>query len=207
MDFLLPLISVSFSLFILMDPIGNIPVFLSVLKECPSNKKQKIILRELLIALATIILFAIAGNTLLDLLHISKPTIMISGGIVLFLIALKMVFLENGYSKPPSTEESDYDPFIVPLAIPLIAGPSVLAAVMIFSHQNQSYAITLPAICIAWIATAAILLSSSFLERKLGPRGLAACEKLMGLLLVLIAVQMILEGVAIFFHLEGAAIS
>ncbi len=189
--------SMAFALFLLMDSIGNIPLFVSVLKDIDPARQRKIIIRELLIALVIIIVFDLVGDGLMSFLNVTMPTILISGGIILFLIALKMIF--------PSRRDPDVDmgldkePFIVPLATPLVAGPAVLAAVMLYSGQHKDdVGLTLTAIVIAWAASTLILLSSSLWKRLLGWRGLVACERLMGLILTLIAVQMFLGGLKQF---------
>ena len=123
----------AFALFLLMDPIGNVPIFVSVLKDVHVKNHKRIILRELLIALFIIILFHFIGDGLLQFLKVSTPTILISGGIILFIIALRMIF-----PSPQDTHKetlSKKEPFIVPLATPLVAGPAVLAAVMLYSGQ------------------------------------------------------------------------
>ena len=186
------LFSLSFSLFLLMDPVGNIPIYIAYLKNLPPKKQRKIIIRELLIALGVIILFSFLGNQLLAILHIDQKTVMVSGGIILFLIALRMIFVQQ--PQLPVESNPDEDPFIVPLAIPLIAGPSVLAAVIIYSSQ-ESRAILIAAICLAWAFTTLILASAPFLQKILGRKGTIACEKLMGLMLTMIATQMFLEGI------------
>ncbi len=192
----LGLFSLTLSIFLLMDPIGNVPMFLSVLKSVEPRRQRAIIFRELLIALVTIIAFAFLGEFLLKLLKITQPSLLLAGGIILFMIALQMIF--------PSTMGHENhvgegkEPFIVPLAIPLIAGPSVLAAVMIYSRHTSHDWILVVAIVLAWIVSALVLLSSSFLKKVLGDKGLVACERLMGLILILIAIQMFLEGVEAF---------
>lgn len=183
--------SIAFSLFLLMDPIGNVPIYAAVLKKVPPHRQRIIIIRELLIALAVIFFFTLIGDTLLSFLGISHETILIAGGIILFIIALRMIFpTAGGVMDVPKGKE----PFIVPLAIPLVAGPSVLAAVMIFSHRDISFLQLALAIIVAWIASTIILVSSSFLKRILGERGIIACERLMGMILTLIAIQMFLDG-------------
>jgi MarC family membrane protein len=187
--------SVAFPLFLLMDPIGNVPLFISLLKRYNPAKQRKIILRELFIALLVIISFNFVGDGILALLAVEQYTTMIAGGIILFLIALKMIF--------PNSHDHDGDlayqkePYIVPLAIPLVAGPAVLAAVMLFAHDHP-ISITVPAIIIAWLASVIILLASSFLKHLLGWRGISACERLMGLILTLIAVEMFLKGLTLY---------
>jgi len=187
------LFSIGFSLFLLMDPIGNIPLYVSLLKDVDPARQRKIILRELTIALFVIILFNFLGGYLLRLLHVSQETIMIAGGIILFIIAIRMIFPQGkeGYAESPIPGE----PFIVPLAIPLVAGPSVLAAVMIYSDRESTLTMV-GAILAAWVVSLLILISAPFLKKILGMRGIVACERLMGLILTLIAVQMFLEGLS-----------
>src|SRR5579871_6661081 len=127
--------SMAFALFLLMDPIGNVPIYVSVLKNIDPRRQRVIIIRELIIALIIIILFNFVGDALLGFLHVTMPTILISGGIILFLIALKMIF--PGRKDPDVEIAQDKEPFIVPLATPLVAGPAVLAAVMLYSGQHK----------------------------------------------------------------------
>ena len=189
--------SIAFALFLLMDPVGNVPIFISILKDINPKRQRRIILRELIIALIIIILFNFLGDALLGFLNVTMPTILISGAIILFLIALKMIF--PGRRDPDVEIPQEKEPFIVPLATPLVAGPAVLAAVMLYSGQHQAdMTMTLSAIVIAWAASTLILLGSSFWKKLLGWRGLVACERLMGLILTLIAVQMFLEGIEMF---------
>lgn len=194
MDYYL-LLETTFALFILMDSVGNIPIYMAVLKEVPTKRQIFIIIRELLIALVTIILFAFLGEYLLDILKIGQETIMIAGGVVLFIIALKMIFPKGESSFAEGSIQGE--PFIVPLAIPLIAGPSSLAAVMIYSHQ-EPMSLVVGAICLAWLLTLIVLIGAPFLKKVLGVKVISACERLMGLLLTLMAVQMFLEGIAQF---------
>lgn len=185
---------IALSLWILMDPIGNIPIFISVLKDVDHKKQKLIILRELLIALAIIIAFYFVGDFLLSALGVTQDSVMISGGLILFLIAIKMIFPVEEVEEKQKKEK---EPFIVPLAVPLVAGPAILAAVMIYSKQVSTFT-TISAIIIAWIGSALILLPSLFIRKLLGPRGIIACERLMGLILTLISVQMFLHGIHYF---------
>lgn len=180
------------SLFLLMDPIGNIPVFISVLKDISPARQRKIIFRELIIALFIIILFYFLGEYLLLLLKVKEYTVMIAGGIILFIIAINMIF--PSHIKETNEYNALKEPLIVPLAVPLVAGPAVLAAVMIYSHQPIPGVIALVAIVSAWILSMFILLAASGIKKLLGLRGIIALERLMGLLLTLIAIQMFLEG-------------
>lgn len=189
--------SIAFTLFILMDSLGNIPLFISILKDFPPKKQRKVILRELIIALAIIIAFYFLGNILLDLIHVQQHTILMAGGIILFLISIRMVFPEF-FRLETKKNPLHKEPFIVPLAVPLIAGPAVLASVMLYSKQGESSFVVLSALFLAWVVSSFILLSSSLLQKILGARGLTACERLMGLLLTLISVQMFLQGISLY---------
>ncbi len=194
------ILSIAFSLFILMDPIGNIPFYISFLKGIPPKRQRQIVVRELLIALVIIMFFNFLGDWLLTFLHIQNDTVQIAGGIILFLLCLKMIFPTP--HDPNESLSHDSEPFIVPLAVPLVAGPAVLAAVMIYSRQEDSNLIMLGAISLAWAASLLILIASSFFQRILGWRGIIALERLMGLVLTLIAVQMFLSGIAAFIQRE-----
>ena len=189
--------SLAFALFLLMDPLGNVPLFLSVLKDFSVKEQRKIILRELCIALVIIIGFYFVGDFLLELIEVQQHTILIAGGVILFLIAIKMIFPDPVDKKATGLPQTK-DPFIVPLAIPFLAGPTVLAAVMLYSSQDIPTFVAVAAIVIAWIVSSIILLSSSLLKRIFGEKGLTAFEKLMGLILILIAIQMLLKGIALF---------
>ena len=181
-------------LFLVMDPLGNVPLFLSVLKEVPEERRSWVLRRELLIAYGVLLLFLLIGPYVLSFLQLSKEAISIGGGIVLFLIALKMIFpTEHGLLGPSHKGE----PLVVPLAIPMIAGPSSLAIVMLMREQSNGDLLSMwLAVTLAWGVSAPILLASKRLLRLLGERGLTAIERLMGMVLIIMSVQMLLEGVA-----------
>jgi multiple antibiotic resistance protein len=179
-----------------MDPIGNIPFYISFLKGIDPKRQRVIIFRELIIALFIIILFNFVGDGLMKFLKVENDTIQIAGGIILFLLCLKMIFPQP--HDPNESIPHDTEPFIVPLAVPLVAGPAVLAAVMIYAKQESSSLVMMGAILIAWFASLIILLSSSYLKQILGWRGILALERLMGLVLILVAVQMFLSGLGAF---------
>jgi multiple antibiotic resistance protein len=195
--------SAALLLFLILDPLGNIPVFLSILRRLPPRRQRFIIARELLIALGVLMGFLWAGKYALEAMHLRQESVSIAGGIVLFLIGIRMIF------PPPEGlmgEIPDGEPFIVPLAIPMIAGPSGMAAVMLMgSSEPARLGEWSLALLIAWAATAAILFSATYLYKWLGPRALTAIERLMGMLLVAISVQMFLDGLAAYLaDLPGA---
>ncbi len=186
-------------LFLVMDPLGNIPLFLSVLKQVPEERRRLVLRRELLIAYLVLLIFLVLGPYILSLLQVSQEAIRIGGGIVLFLIAIKMVFPKEGglLGNTP-----DGEPFIVPLAIPLMAGPSSLAMIMLMRKSAEGQWLDMwLAVTAAWVVSALILLASRRLYVLLGERGLIAIERLMGMVLIIMAVQMLLEGTAEYLNL------
>ena len=195
------ILSAALLLFLILDPLGNVPVFLSVLKPLPPHRQRVVLVRELLIALAVLMAFLWGGKYALELMHLRQESVAIAGGIVLFLIGIRMIF-----PRPEGLlgELPDGEPFIVPLAIPLIAGPSGMAAVMLMGsnepHRLGEWSL---ALLLAWAATAAILLCAPLLYRLLGRRALSAVERLMGMLLVAISVQMLLDGVSAYLGGAG----
>ncbi|NUU65682.1 YhgN family NAAT transporter [Enterobacteriaceae bacterium BIT-l23] len=188
------IISAAVLLILIMDPLGNLPIFMSVLKHTEPKRRRAIMIRELFIALLLMLVFLFAGERILSFLNLRAETVSISGGIILFLIAIRMIFpgQEGNASGLPAGEE----PFIVPLAIPLLAGPTLLATLMLLSHQYPGQMSELViALLVAWGGTALILLQSSLFLRLLGEKGVNALERLMGLVLVMIATQMFLDGI------------
>ncbi len=181
-------------LFLVMDPLGNLPIFLSVLETVPEQRRLRIVLREMVLALVVMMLFLFGGQWVLQALHLSEESVYISGGIILFLIALKMVF---PVAKAAQAEDDiDGEPLLVPLAIPLVAGPSSLAVLMLLAAREPGQMpIWVMALLCAWLISVVILLAATQLQHFLGRRGLIAMERLMGLVLVAIAVQMFLDGI------------
>jgi MarC family membrane protein len=190
-------------LFLVIDPFGNVPFFVSALQQVDPSRRRRVIIRELLIAYAVMVVFLFFGEPLLRVLGISGPALTIAGGVILFLIALRMVFPIRGRS---SQEDIEGEPFIVPLAIPYVAGPSVLAVEMLLmSDEPGQWPLWLTAVTVAWAATAVIVLFGSQVAERLGLRGLIAIERLMGMILVAIAIQMFLTGADMYFGRAGTA--
>lgn len=186
------------TLFLIMDPLGNVPVFISLLKNVSPERRRLVIIRELLIAYLVMLLFLLSGQYLLKFLNLKQESISIAGGIVLFLIALRMIFPQEGGIMG---EQSDDEPFIVPLAIPMVAGPSTLAALLLMAQSSPKRMTSwVMALTVAWFVTAAILMASPLFFRLLRQRGLTAMERLMGMLLVMMSVQMFLNGLADYLH-------
>jgi multiple antibiotic resistance protein len=183
------------TLFFVMDPLGNIPIFNAMLSRFPPRRRAQITARELVIALVILSMFLFTGTAILDFLGLTQPSLNIAGGVLLFLIALRMIFPRASAEAASESEE----PFIVPLAMPLVAGPSTIAILLLLSSTEPEriweWAV---ALVVAWAATTVLLTASPFLLRVLGSRGLRALERLMGMLLVLLATQMLLNGIREF---------
>lgn len=188
--------STALLLFLVMDPLGNIPFFLAALKHVSPVRQGYVIRRELVIAYLVMVAFLFVGRFLLAAMHISEPALSISGGVILFLIAVRMVFPSP---ERPLQEEVDSEPLIVPLAIPYVAGPSVIAVeLLLMSREPHRWPEWLGAVTVAWLGVAVIVSLGARLRHYLGQRGLTALERLMGMVLVAIAVQMFLTGVERF---------
>ena len=190
--------SAAIMLFLVMDPFGNIPIFLSVLSHVNPGQRGKIIVRELLIALIFLIFFLFFGKYILAGMHITEPALGIAGGTILFLIAIKMIF-PAANSSFMNEEDSQDDPLIVPLAVPMVAGPSSMAMVILLSTQYPDQLLTwFGALLIAWSVGFVILILSEKLSKIVGRRTLKAIERLMGMILTTMAVQMLLTGIKTF---------
>lgn len=192
------LYTATLTLILVMDPLGNIPIFLSVLNKTPAKQHTLIILRESIIALLVLTVFLLFGKDILTNMQISESALSISGGIILFLIAIRMIF-PHDETQPRAPINTD--PFIVPLAIPMIAGPSTMTVVMLLASQEPTkITLWMAALLVAWLITTTILIFANRLRKILGEKGLIAIERLMGMILTTMAVQMFLTGVAKFHN-------
>ena len=191
------LLSATVLLFLVLDPFGNVPFFLSVLKAVPDERQSRVIIREMLVALVILVVFLFGGQYLMAVLQISEPSLSIAGGIVLFLIAIKMIF--GGYEYAFSGYGSE-EPFVVPLAVPAVAGPSAMATILLLmAREPGRWPEWLLALLLAWFSCGLIVLTSAKLHRLLGDRILTALERLMGMLLIVVAVEMFIKGIQRFF--------
>lgn len=185
--------SAAVMLFFLIDPLGNIPVLLSVLKGLEPKRQRIVIIRELLIALFVLIVFLFSGQSLLNFLHLQQESVTIAGGIILLIIGLRLIFPKA--NEGVMGDQMDGEPLIVPIAIPMIAGPSVLAMLILMTKSDPGQTMHwFYALLIAWSLAAGLLLAAPFFYRILGDRGLNAIERLMGMILVMMAVQMLING-------------
>lgn len=180
-------------LLIVTDPLGNVPVVISLLKDVPKERRLWVITRECLIATVMLLLFMLGGEQLLKAMRLTNVSLEIAGGVILFLIALGMAFPSMGVSVASSDTEGE--PLLVPLAIPLIAGPSALATVVLLASRQPERAWSwTAAIVLAMVVGWAVLASAQVLSRRLGRSGLIALERFMGLLLSAMAVEMLISG-------------
>jgi multiple antibiotic resistance protein len=186
-------ISIALLLFIVLDPFGNLVTLNTLLRSATPARRRRIIIRESVIALAILQLFVFAGGAILRALGLQAYALGISGGIVLFMIALGMVFP----ARKVLDKEGLDDPLVVPIAMPLIAGPGAISVVILLAQTNPVLNVA-GAVVVAWLPTAVILTASTWLFTFLGPRGAVALERLMGILLVMVSVQMVLNGLSAY---------
>ncbi len=183
-------------LFLILNPLGNIPAYVGILRLYSPREYRHIVIREMFAGLGILLIFLFFGSNILSLLHISTIALSIAGGIILFMVALKMVFSSTDSSDVKRTKE----PFLVPLAFPLFAGPSSITMVIITrGTPDATMTGLLAAVIIAWLPAALILFSGRFIEKILGNKVLDALESLMGFLLTVVAVQMLINGFQMAF--------
>lgn len=189
--------SIVLVLFLIMDPIGNIQSFLSQLERYSPRKRALVTLREMGFALLLMLFFNFAGELIFNVLDISEVTVRLSSGVILFLVAFEILFptINNFRQNLPQEE-----PFFIPLAMPLIAGPSLLATIMLYAHIEESLSVMVIALFIAWLLALLVLLFAGPIHRCIGSNGLFACERLVGMILILLAIQRFMEGVLMFLQ-------
>ncbi len=189
------IVSTAILLLFILDPFGNIPILLSVLKNVDKQKHLKIIAREMLIGLFILVVFLFFGEAFLDLFGLETQAVTIAGGIIFFIIAIRMIFPDpHGHSLFVS--KNDDEPMVVPIAIPMVSGPASIATLMLLSksYPNDTASIFI-SVLLAWIVTSIILLSAPKLFKLLRRKGLTALERLMGMLLLMMAVEMFIRGI------------
>lgn len=194
--------SATILLILITDPVGNIPIFANALKHVAPARRPKVILREILIAFALLLTFMFVGESFLRVMNLSELSLQIGGGVILFLIALRMVF------PPVAAQEAEIksEPLIVPLAIPAVAGPSALATVLLLVSQQPDRRMEwIGALCVTMVVCAVVLVSAERIQRIIGDRLVVAAERLMGLVLVSVAIEMLLRGIKTFVQQVAAA--
>lgn len=187
------MIETALLLFFIIDPFGLIPLYANILSKLPEHRRTPVLIRELLFALIALVTFLFLGDHLLSALHISQPALTIAGAIILFMLSIPMIFPSVKLSLETQT---DAEPFIVPLAIPLFAGPSALAMVLLLGSGDDpaAWPSWLGSIALAWLGASFVLIMGNTISKRIGRRGLIALERLLGMLLVAIAVEMFLTG-------------
>jgi MarC family membrane protein len=183
--------SATILLLLITDPLGNIPIFVNTLRAVPPERRARVIVREVLIAFGLLLAFMFAGQSFLKALSLSDVSLQIGGAVVLFLIALRMIF-------PPPPQDTPVpvaEPLIVPLAIPALAGPSAMATVVLLVSQAPERRMEwVAALTVTMLVCAVVLLLAERLQRVVGLRVVSAFERLMGLILVSISVEMLIRG-------------
>jgi len=187
--------SATILLLLIIDPLGNIPIFANALRHVAPQRRPWVILREVMIAFALLLSFMFVGSGFLRMLNLSELSLQIAGALILFLIALRMIFPPDQVAVTEFKEE----PLIVPLAIPALAGPSALATVLLLVSQAPGRRSEwVLALCVTMAVCAVVLVLAERIQRVLGDRLVTAFERLMGLILVAIAVEMMLRGIKLF---------
>ena len=193
------IISTTILLMLVIDPLGNVPVILSILKDVDLERRKGIIVRDMLFGLAILVLFLLGGEGFLNLFHLETDAVRIAGAVIFFVIGIKLIF--PGSEGSSGLYGTSKEPFIVPIAMPLIAGPSTLATLLVLSKSHASYFGGLfISLMLAWFASAIIMYLSPLLYKLLREKGLLALEKLMGMLLLIMSVQMFVDGIRGLIH-------
>lgn len=189
--------------FLVMNPLGNLPVFIAVLSRTAATRYRLIVVRESLIALGVLLLFLFCGGAILKYLNLTQASFELSGGIILFMIAIKLVF-SSAAKEADSPESPAKEPFVVPLAIPLFAGPATMSTAIIVGGKGgiEASLFGSAALIMAWGICTLILMSGRYVGKFLGVKALSALESLMGLLLTTMAFEMMIKGIKLAFHLK-----
>lgn len=190
------IIQLAMIFFIVTNPIGNSPTIIALIKDYSVREQQKILLREAIISMLLAMFFLFLGETFLNCLNIQNFALTTSGGVLLFIVALKMIFSTRDERQIVGPKQA---PFIVPIATPLLSGAGLLTMIMLYSKQEANDMKILLAILLAWVGVTAVLVAAPYMQIFLGKRGLAALEQLMGMLLAMIATEMIVNGFSLFF--------
>lgn len=190
------LFNVTLVLFLIMDPIGNLSSYIGMVKELKSKQQNWIIFREMCIALLIMLGFNYLGEYIFRFLDLSETTVRLSSAVILFLIAIKILFTAND---SPRANLPEGEPIVFPFAVPMIAGPALLATIMLYAHLEPLQSVMIIAILIAWLLSMMIFFLAGSIQCILGENGLMACERLIGMVLVLVAVQRFLEGIYLFW--------
>jgi|SRR5579871_1841164 len=188
------LFTTTLSMFLIMNSVGHIMAYLGMVETLNARRRKRIIIREMFFALLIMLLFYFVGGFLLAALDVGRQTISLAGGVILFLIAIRMIFPQSKPQYEMLAGREKLEPFIFPIATPMIAGPSILTTIMLYTHQGKENHRVIIAILIAWAFSITILFFAQEIRNFVGRRALIAVERLMGLLLTMMAVEMLLNG-------------
>ena len=183
-------------LFLIIDPFGKINQLQALMQNIPAKKRKTVLLREMIFALILMVVVNFLGEFIFNVLELSRTTLSLAAGVILFLVAIKILFPALGGKSAPIGDE---EPYVVPIAIPLIAGPSLLATIVLFANLEPVFILTLASIFLAWGLALLVFFAGPYIQRILGNNGLVAIERLMGMILMLLAIQRLAEGIQLFY--------
>jgi len=189
------LFPLALNFFLIANPIGNIPTVVALVKDFPFERQRKIVFRESIFSFLVAIGFQFVGSELLNYLHIESYTVSITGGLLLLLVALGMIFPQE---EPKESMAMKREPFLVPIATPIITGGGVMSSIMIYSSLTQNPLLVSSALVVAWCGVIPIISLAPYLKKVLGDRGLLALEQFMGMILALLSMKLLVQGFRIF---------
>jgi multiple antibiotic resistance protein len=192
------------TLLVIVDPPGMVPVFLALTGTLPAKERTRAGTQAVLLALGVIVIFAVAGQTLLDYLHVQLPALQGAGGLLLVLVALQLL---TGKTDEPMEQGSTSNVALVPLGTPLLAGPGAIVATMLFVQRADGaadYTVIGLGILAVMMTVWLVLRFSGGIVKLLRPGGIEVVTRIAGLLLAAIAVQLIADAVAAFVKLYTA---
>ena len=185
-------------LLLVLDPLGSLPVFIAVMRQVAPERRAQVALRESALAFAVLVVFMLTGQAFLSLMRLSERSLEVAGGVILLIIAMRMIFASGG--ELYAADGKGREPLIFPLAVPLLAGPSAMATVLLLASRQPERLLTwVGALTVAMLFSATVLLGADRIRRWIGSSMVSAIEKLMGLVLTAIAVEMILAGLKRYF--------
>jgi multiple antibiotic resistance protein len=185
----------AFQLFLVLDPLGNTGIIAALLSKIEPRRQRAIVARELSIALCIMLLMFFLGSYFLLYLNLSQAAVTMTGGIIFFLFAISLLFPG---SSMVNLSNLDDEPFIVPIATPLIVGPSSIATIILYAHDRSLWTPSLLAVLLAWVVTAVIIFMGPWLLSLMGRTGMHVVERFIGLICALVAVKMLLKGLKLF---------
>lgn len=187
--------SMALTFFLIANPVGTSPTIIALVKDFDFRRQKMILFREATIAMLLALFFQYFGELFLGALNIKDYAVTITGGLLLLLVAYGMIFHDHANDETTSTKQ---EPFIVPIATPIISGAGLLSVIMLFANKEKNNFVITTAILIAWVGVYFVLMTAPYLQKLLGKRGLSALEQIMGLILALMSMEMVVKGTAQF---------